>query len=76
MTYYYYMDYHNFCRIQLELNSIIDRLEDNQQIFANHLADLERDYPHFYYQTEFYKLRNAIATLKQVRDAIGSIDWA
>ena len=70
------MDYHNSYQIQVELNSVIDRLEDNQQIFANHLADLERYYPHFYYQTEFYKLKNAIATLKQVRDAISSIDWA
>lgn len=70
------MEYHKQNQIQLDLNDVIDRLEDNQQTFANRLAILEKDYPHFYYQTECQKLRSAIATLKQVRDAIGSIDWA
>ncbi|MGL5874209.1 MAG: hypothetical protein ACRC2R_17880 [Xenococcaceae cyanobacterium] len=69
------MKYHKPADIQFDINSLIDRLEDNQQVFANQLAEHEQYTPHFHYQTEFQKLRSAIATLKEVRNLIGSIDW-
>lgn len=53
------MEYHNFYSIETLLNDLIDRLEDNQKIFANHLAVIEKDYPHFHYQTELYRLRRS-----------------
>ncbi|MGL5872859.1 MAG: hypothetical protein ACRC2R_10910, partial [Xenococcaceae cyanobacterium] len=44
---------------------VIDRLEDNQKVFANRLAQKEKSYPNFYYQEEKNKLYFAIADIKK-----------
>lgn len=70
-----FMDYQSQRLTMNHLNLAIDALEDNQKVFADRLAELEKDDPNFYYQKERNKLFKAIADLKVIRDKIGSIDW-
>ena len=44
-------------------------------VFANRLAEREKDAPHLYYQSQKYQLSEALALLKQARNKLGSLDW-
>ena len=66
---------HKTFNIHISINETIEKLEDNMMVFANRLAEREKDMAHPYYQSQKYQLSEAIALLKQARDKLGSLDW-
>ena len=67
---------HRTFDIHIAINETIEHLEENMKVFANRLAEREKDRAHPYYQSQKYQLSEAISLLKQARDKLGSLDWA
>jgi hypothetical protein len=68
-------EYHSLSKIEMDLNDVIDRLEDNQKAFANRLA--QREFQSFdpYAQSQMDRIRQTIQVLKEARNRLGCIDW-